>query len=313
MEYYKYFLEDCGDFGKRRVNKTTIYYHSIEVRYFKSVDGRNFFRVNRQAKKLDIIRKFVLIILMSGLFFLVPAIVIPRTVLKKDFTEAHLTKSTLSYAVKKLKRSITIDGNWDKPQWKSVKAIHLSNYMGQIPSFRPNVYVKMMYDKDNLYLIFKVKDRFVRSIVDEYNGPVSTDACVEFFFSPDISFPERYFNLEINAGGIPLMSYHVYGQKEYQKFSIEDLKKIEIAHSLPGKVDTEIVSPITWTIEYKLPVSILKKYGSVAYPEAGKIWKANFYKTASKGSNPHYITWSKVDNEKPNFHLPQFFGEIKFK
>lgn len=205
-----------------------------------------------------------------------------------------------------------IDGNWNKPQWLSVKALHLTHYMGQVPSFHPNVHVKMMYDKYNIYVIFRVNDRFVRSIIEEYNGPVSTDACVEFFFSPDINLPERYFNLEINAGGTPLMSYHIYGQKEYQKVSVEDFKKIEIAHSLPRRVDKEIATPITWIIEYKLPVSILEKYGSVIHPGAGKIWYANFYKTSSKGSNPHYITWSQVDNLEPNFHLPQFFGELKF-
>lgn len=229
------------------------------------------------------------------------------------FSSSFFQKKDSTYVVKRLKGPMVIDGNWNKPQWRSVKQVHLSNYMGQIPSFRPDVHVKMMYDKDNIYVIFRVSDRFVRSVIEEYNGPVSTDACVEFFFSPDINFPERYFNLEINAGGIPLMAYHVYQQKEYQKFSVEDLKKIEIAHSLPGKVDPEILTPIVWTIEYRLPFSVLKKYGSVINPKAGEIWKANFYKTASKGSNPHYLTWSYVDNLEPQFHLPQFFGVIQFR
>ena len=234
------------------------------------------------------------------------------TIMIFSFSSIFSQKKNPTYTVKRLREAMKIDGNWNKPQWRSVKALYLSHYMGQIPSFRPKVHVKMMYDDDNLYVIFKVNDRFVRSVIEEYNGPVSTDACVEFFFSPDINFPERYFNLEINAGGVPLMAYHVYQQKEYQKFSVEDLKKIEIAHSLPGKVDPQITMPVIWTIEYKLSFSILKKYGSVIYPEAGKTWNANFYKTASKGSNPHYITWSRVDNSKPNFHLPQFFGKLNF-
>ena len=171
------------------------------------------------------------------------------------------------YIIKSLKELIKIDGYWNKDQWRSVKAIHLTNYMGQIPAFRPEVHVKMMYDEDNLYVIFKVKDRYVRSVITEFNGPVSTDACVEFFFSPDINLPEQYFNLEINAGGTPLMAYH--GQNEHQIFSIEDLEKIEISHSLPGKVEPEITTPVTWMIEYKLPVSILKKYGTVTDPEVG--------------------------------------------
>ena len=29
--------------------------------------------------------------------------------------------------------------------------------------------------------------------------------------------------------------------------------------------------------------------------------------------NSHYMTWSFVDNIKPQFHLPQFFGTLRFK
>lgn len=75
-----------------------------------------------------------------------------------------------------------IDGNWNKAQWRLVKAVELTNFMGQIPPFRPTVQAKMMYDEDNVYVIFRVRDRYVRSVIEEYNGPVSTEACVEFFF-----------------------------------------------------------------------------------------------------------------------------------
>ena len=221
-------------------------------------------------------------------------------------------KNSPMYSVKMLKKPMKIDGNWNKAQWLPVKPIELTNYMGKIPPFRPIVHAKMMYDEDNLYVIFQVNDRYVRSVIEEYNGPVSTEACVEFFFSPDIKFPDRYFNLEINAGGTPLMGYHNFPQKESQMLSIEDLQKIEIAHSLPRKVDPEIDTPVTWTVEYRLPLSVLEKFSAISRPKPGVIWRANFYKTASESSNPHYITWSFVDNVIPNFHLPRFFGQIKF-
>ncbi len=51
-----------------------------------------------------------------------------------------------------------IDGNWDKPQWKNIKAIEINNYMGNTPSFKPTVQAKMMYDDKNLYVIFQVND-----------------------------------------------------------------------------------------------------------------------------------------------------------
>jgi hypothetical protein len=230
-----------------------------------------------------------------------------------SFIKRADAKKEYVYTIAKLKKPMKIDGNWDKPQWRSVKPVELTNYIRENPAFRPTAEAKMMYDKQNIYVIFRVKDRYVRSVVEEYNGPVSSDACVEFFFSPDISLPAGYFNLETNAGGTILMAYHIFQQKEYKRFSIEDLKQIEIAHSLPKKVDPEITEPVTWTLEYRVPIDLLKKFANVVDPKPGVTWKANFYKTASKTSNPHHLTWSFIDDVKPQFHLPQFFGTLRFK
>lgn len=229
------------------------------------------------------------------------------------YAQSEKQKKPLTYKIVKLRGALPIDGDWDKPQWKKVKALEITKYMGKIPDFKPNVKAKVMYDEDNVYVIFRVKDRYVRSLVQEYNGNVSGDACVEFFFAPDAEFPERYFNLEINAGGTPLLFYVTQPWTEFVKLDPIDIKQIEIAHSLPSVVDPEITEPVTWTIEYRIPLSMLERFSNVSRPNKNTTWRANFYKTASRSSNPHWMTWSYVDNEKPNFHLPQFFGILKFE
>ena len=217
------------------------------------------------------------------------------------------------YKVKRVGQQMEIDGEWEKDVWKSVKAISINNFMGKIPSFKPQAKAKMMYDDRFLYVIFRVKDRHVRIQTTNFNGPVSGDACVEFFFAPDSNFPERYFNLEINAGGVPLMGYHINGHKEYTMLQPEELKQLKIAHSLPARLDQEISQPVTWTVECRIPLSVLKKYSNIAVPEKGSIWRANFYKTSSRSSNPHWITWAPVESPKPNFHLPGYFGTLLFR
>ena len=219
------------------------------------------------------------------------------------------------YKVSRLKKPMKINAVWGKSQWKKIESIKIDKYMGKIPAFKPEVEAKMMYDNDNVYVIFRVKDRFVRSVVQEYNGNVSGDSCVEFFFAPDSNFPLNYFNLEINAGGTPLIFYikHPYPSTPFVKLEASEIEEIEIAHSLPSVVDPEIREPVTWTIEYRIPLSMLSKFSNVSRPAPGVIWKANFYKTGSRTSNPNYLTWNFVDNPKPNFHLPQFFGTLKFQ
>jgi hypothetical protein len=217
------------------------------------------------------------------------------------------------YLVAKLKKPMKIDANWNKAEWKKIETIKIENYMGTVSPFKPRVEAKMIYDTDNVYVIFRVKDRFVKSAVTEYNGNVSGDSCVEFFFAPDTEAPLKYFNLEINAGGTPLIFYISKPWTEFVKLEAPEIKQIEIAHSLPSVVDPEITEPVTWTIEYRIPLSMLKKFSNVTNPAPGVLWKANFYKTGSRTSNPNYLTWNFVDNPNPNFHLPQFFGVLKFQ
>lgn len=242
---------------------------------------------------------------------LINTMTLEKNTMDKEFI---VGKKEAVYTVERMKAaSIKIDGVWDKPEWKKIKSVDIRQPMGSKPHFQPKTEAKLMYDDENIYGIFRVKDKFVKSIVTEYNGNVSGDSCVEFFFSPDSDTPEKYFNLEINAGGTPLIFYVSKPWDEFVKLEADDIEQIEIAHSLPAVIDPEITEATTWTIEYRIPLAMLKKFSNVTPPQAGTVWKANFYKTGSRTSNPHYFTWNFVDNPTPNFHLPQFFGTLKFK
>ena len=225
----------------------------------------------------------------------------------------QIMKRVSEYKVAKLENPMVIDANWDKADWQKVEAIQLENFMGEAPKFKPGVKVKMMYDTNNLYVIFRVEDHYVRCVTKEINGPVYEDACVEFFFSPDEKSPLKYFNLETNCGGTALMFYNLIPRKDYKIMDPADIRQIEIAHSMPEIVDPEITKPVIWTLEYRLPISLLKKYATVSQPAPGVIWKGNCYKIGDKTSNPHYQTWSLVDQAEPDFHLPAFFGNLIFQ
>jgi hypothetical protein len=251
-----------------------------------------------------ILINYLLLIILSA--FPAGRMIIPES-------EAARPDDAAIYHVTKVKKAPVINAKWNKKPWKSVKPIDIVHYMGKVSEFQPKVQAKMTYDDNNVYVIFQVQDRFVKSIVTEYNGPVSTDSCVEFFFSPDTGLPLHYFNLEINAGGTPLMFYIEKAMPNTKRLTPEELQQIEIAHSMPEVVNPEITDPVTWTIEYRVPISLLQKYSNVTKPATGTVWKANFYKTGSRTSNPNYITWSVVDFPRPNFHLPQFFGTLIFE
>jgi cellulose/xylan binding protein with CBM9 domain len=236
---------------------------------------------------------------------------------KKDTSDTALkeivTEKSSTYHVARTNQSMTIDADWDKSQWQNIESVEITNYMGEIPAFRPVANAKMVYDDNNIYVIFQVQDRYVRCLTNKINGPVWEDSAVEFFFAPDSKNPERYFNLETNCGGTALLHYNLVPRKKSNKVETEEIEKIEIAHSLPQLIDPEMTDPVIWTLEYRIPFIMLEKYSKVTRPGTGVVWRANFYKIAENSSNPHYITWSVIENSKPNFHLPQFFGKLEFK
>ncbi|MFM7193522.1 MAG: carbohydrate-binding family 9-like protein [Bacteroidota bacterium] len=226
---------------------------------------------------------------------------------------ADQTNERRHHVIKRLEVPFIPDADWDRPEWRGVAEVRVDQFMGPKPGFVPVVRAKIMYHPEWIYVIFRVEDQFLRAIESRINGRVWEDSCVEFFFSPDPSNPSAYFNLEVNCAGIPLFHFKDPARPGAPLPSEADIRRIEIAHSVPGLVDPEITEPTTWTIGYRIPVAMLSTYGVVQTPGPGVKWGANFYKIGDKTSNPHWMTWSFIDHPVPNFHLPLQFGSVTFE
>jgi hypothetical protein len=216
------------------------------------------------------------------------------------------------YKVHRLTEAMNIDGNWDKPQWRNIVPLEIRNYMGEKPEFQPKTQAKLLYDDDNIYVIFRVEDQYVRAVAEEYHGPVWKDSCVEFFFTPEQDISLGYLNLEVNCGGTALLHYQKLPKQDVVEVDVADMEQIEIAHTLPKIINPEITEPVVWTLEYRLPLAIIRKYCRTTAPAPGVLWRANFYKCAEDNSHPHWLTWAVVDLPKPSFHQPEFFSTIEF-
>ena len=218
------------------------------------------------------------------------------------------------YTVKNCSQPITIDADWDKPVWQDVEALEvgLPHWPTQSEYF-PCTEAKLQYGPENLYLIFRVQDRYVRAAATDIHGEVWKDSCVEFFFSPYQVQGQSYLNLEINCCGVPLMQHHD-GPRTGTRFVDADLcRSIEIAASLRGPIETEMTEPLVWTVEYCLPYAILEPFPEFVKPAPGVCWRANFYKCADDSSHPHWLAWAPIRQEQPDFHRPDYFGRLQFE
>lgn len=220
---------------------------------------------------------------------------------------------TMRYTVKRASEAVKPGNEWDAGRWKQANVLETANYMGDKPEHFPKTQAKLLYDADNLYVFFRVEDRYVRAVAEETHGKVWQDSCVEFFFTPDAELEDIYFNLETNCGGTMLFCYNDKQNKIEKYVEAADCEKVELYHSLPESIADEITEPTTWTLSYKLPFDVIAGYSKMTKPQPGVIWKANFYKCADKTSHPHWLTWSFVDNPTPKFHLPRYFGVLEFE
>lgn len=226
---------------------------------------------------------------------------------------AQQSEGRMSFKVTKVASPPTIDANWEKSPWLAIEPQSIDQYVGDKPEHCPKTQVKIAYDDAAVYVIFRVEDRYVRAVAAKYDGKVWRDSCVEFFFTPGRDATRGYFNLEMNGGGTMLLHFQEAPRKNCVHIPASELSAIQVAHSLPKIVDPEIAKPVTWTVEYRLPVTILNHYCKVDRPAPGVIWRANFYKCGDATSHPHWLTWSPVDVRPPDFHRPEFFGMLEFQ
>ncbi len=231
------------------------------------------------------------------------------------FSYAKMTndeEEMILYA-KKIPDQMAINADWEKEEWKDIEAVTLKNYMGEKTEHFPKAMAKVGYDDNNIYLIFKVEDQYVRAVAKEHQGGIWEDSTVEFFFSPDSDVTKGYFNLEVNCGGKMYFQFQEKRGVNKNKVTAEEFEKVEVAHTMPEIVDPEIKEPTTWFLEIKVPLAILSTRAEIVKPQAGTKWRCNFQKCGEKTSHPHYLTWNKIDYPKPNFHMPEFFGTLIFE
>jgi hypothetical protein len=206
-------------------------------------------------------------------------------------------------------------GRWDGPVWSMAGVLEIGHFRPESSSHRPRTQAKLLHDSRRVYGIFRVEDRYVRSVTTECQGPVWRDSCVEFFVQPRMD--AGYFNFEMNCGGTLLCHYKRVpdpGSPEGSSRVVllpSECAQVTIFHSLPSIVEPETGTFVTWYIEFSFPFALLETHvGQLGNP-SGTVWRGNLYKCADGTSHPHWASWSPVD--ELNFHLPRCFGDLVFE
>ena len=158
---------------------------------------------------------------------------------------------------------------------------------------------QLCYDDENLYVHLSAVEKDIRAENTEPLSPVYEDSCLEFFFM--LPGSDDYFNFETNPNGCLCVQF---GPEKTDRINIvrddaEEYFDIRADRTSDG-----------WEVFYRIPLKFIQLF----YPDyhfGGEI-SANMYKCGNKTVNKHYLSWTQIDLDAPNFHCPEFFGEMRF-
>ena len=225
--------------------------------------------------------------------------------------------------------------------------IACNNWPEEYP-YAPEVSFRMFHTGAQLLLRFDVRECCTMALVTEDNGEVWTDSCVEFFIAPDSdtsdssdggtakngnkTFAESnggtakngdssigvgngdtergYYNFETNCAGRMLFAFRKERPKpEYAPKEVMD--SVKRSPSLGNEPFAERNGDNRWSVTLAIPATALFRHNITDW--SGVNARMNLYKCGDNLSRPHYLSWKPIVNPEPNFHLTEFFENVKFK
>ena len=202
----------------------------------------------------------------------------------------------------------------------------------EIAPYKPDVKFRIMHSETEIYLQYVVEEDEVRAIYDyDCGSRPYTDDCVEFFMVPSDADPS-YYNLELNCVGHGTFNY---GPDRNHRSHCDDaiISQIRRRSTLGDKAlgesyslardTTSMPGPYpcancckekaSWRLTIAIPKSVYAQVDPDVKPFSGRTLRANFYKCGDDTAMPHYLSWNRIEIEKPDFHRPDWFGEVYFE
>lgn len=198
----------------------------------------------------------------------------------------------------------------------SKAAIDQVNWADKYP-YMPLTTVYLARTDDMLYVKWHVHGSMLKAVYTKDLDPVWKDSCVEFFCQvPDSDY---YINLEFNCIGTSTSAVRRSRKDILGHLAESEFRKIERYASLGNRPFCEIDGHFTWDLCVGIPFSLLMnpqtENGGIAGLDTDRplpdALQGNFYKCADDTSSMHYVSWSPIPTEKPDFHRPDYFGRLE--
>lgn len=178
------------------------------------------------------------------------------------------------------------------------------NWAEKFP-YHPLTAFTIAYSNKYIYVDFYVRGNYLKAVNYTNNSPVAEDSCVEFFLQ--VPGSNEYWNFEFNCIGTVNAS-HRETRENPTRLNDNEISQIKRYASCGTRPFEEMEGIFSWNLIIAIPFSLI----GLKENELPEKILGNFYKCGSKTSNPHLLSWSPIVYPKPDFHRPEFFGELFF-
>ena len=179
-----------------------------------------------------------------------------------------------------------------------VNVINWSKY-----AYKPIVVFDIARGEKEIYIHYFVRGLSLRAMASADGEFLHTDSCVEFFVRPENEL--SYANFEFSCTGVCLAA-RGNGRHGRTPLTSDEYKRIRRYSTVPKEVFAEKTGIHAWELTVAIPFELIG-LDAANLPE--KI-RGNFYKCADDTAHPHYLTWSPIHLPSPDYHCPEYFGEI---
>lgn len=210
-------------------------------------------------------------------------------------------EGSASVATEGERETYTITHVEQAPDWSVVPQLDI-DHVQWTDDYGIRAHAQLCYDDEALYVRMWAEEQDVRATyaADDPLPKCYEDSCLEFFFQLD-GGDARYMNFEFNPNCALGCEIGTEKQNRVTLIPPSEALAPEAERTDDG-----------WELQYQLPFEFLRMFYPNFSAEPGVQIRGNFYKCGNLTANKHYLSWSPVDSDTPNFHLPDSFGVLVF-
>ncbi len=181
--------------------------------------------------------------------------------------------------------------------WEGVEPVAFCyDWRGENEDPQRETRVQLLWSPDYLFMRFlcRYKNLYVFEDSNSRRDKLWLRDVAEVFIQPGEADPVRYKEFEISPNG------------DWLDLDIHERRRSILFCDLASRV---VVNPDAhiWTAEMGIPIKCM----TAAFDPDG-IWRLNFFRIEGPEPNRFYSAWQPTFTPKPDFHVPEFFGELRF-